>query len=352
MKKLLLAGLIYGLTGTGYAQTPEKKPIALITKSTATWCGPCGTWGWAFANTLINGTQGKALYIGAYVGQTDMDNDKFKNPTADTFYRHFLTPEYGGIPDFAVNGIGQSSLMSSIAEDNCFNAINAFNTTVPAASPANEMTINGSTVTATAKAQFWAAGSGEYYLAAYLIEDEALNLQNGQIGVVKHHNVLRGSMSPGKPWGELLVNGAVTENQVFDKTFTFEVTDNTWEQANFRVYTVIWKKNGNEYEFVNAARNGGSGTPVQDISGVQEVSIFPNPASGSATLLVKASEAQVFSIRITDVTGRNVYQKEHNKLVTGSNSFTLPLAGLNAGVYTVTLSTGKGSSSQRIAVVP
>lgn len=353
MKKGILAIVLSVLAGAGYAQTPEKKSLALITKLTGTWCGPCGTWGWEVANNLIAATEnGKALYMGAFVGVTANGNKKFKNATADVFNIAFATPEYGGVPDFSVNGIGRmpKTLSVSGATDTCMAVVNAFNATTPLASPANKMSISGNTVNVTAKAQFWSAGNGEYYLAAYLIEDGALNLQYGQNGTVPHHSVLRGTMSPGKHWGEQIANGAVTANQTFSKTFTFTVTDAEWDKTKFKVYTVIWKKNGSKYEFVNASKNEPGGTAIQNIAGVEEISVFPNPAARFATLSIKATAAQAFDIQVSDMSGRLVYRKDNNKLSAGDNNFTLPLEGLNAGMYNVTILSKSAGITRRLAV--
>ena len=37
--------------------------------------------------------------------------------------------------------------------------------------------------------KFFEAGSGDYYIAAYLTEDKAKNRQASQTGVVEHHHV-------------------------------------------------------------------------------------------------------------------------------------------------------------------
>lgn len=356
MKKLGLFLVACSSTLLVQAQTPVKKSTALVNKISGTWCGPCGSWGWDLANEVITATEGKALYMGIFVGGAANGNDKFENPTGLALDPAFATPDYGGVPDFGVNGIGQmvsptpGSVDLNASKTNILNAVNTFAATTPVASPANKMTISGNTVNVNAKVQFWSAANGEYYLAAYLVEDGALNLQAGQSGTVEHHSVLRTTMSANKPYGEQIANGAIPANQTYTKTFTFTVTNNTWDKAKFKMYTVIWKKNGPKYEFINASLNETGTTGIETITDVQNVVLFPNPASDKVTLAVNASAAMDVQINITDMAGRTVYTAANNKLVKGTNSFELPVAQLNAGLYNVTIISKDGRMNERLTI--
>lgn len=355
MKRFVLLLAACGLVLSVQAQTPIKKSIALINKLTGTWCPPCGDWGWTLANELITETEGKALYVGIFVGGAANGNEKFENATGDALEPIFATLNYGGVPDFGANGIGKMVTVGGGVDDvqskaNIISTVNTFSATVPLASPANVMTISGNTVTVNAKVQFWSATSGEYYLAAYLIEDGAMNLQAGQSGTVAHHGVLRGSMSVNKPFGEQIANGSIAANQSYTKVFTFNVTENTWDKNKFKVYTVIWKKNGTKYEFVNASKNSVTPTGIAPIVDVQEIAVFPNPASDKATLSITSASSMNIQINITDVVGRSVYTSENNKVIKGTNNFSLPVAQLNAGVYNVTITSQDRRMSQRLVV--
>src|SRR5690606_8655573 len=125
--------------------------------------------------------------------------------------------------------------------------------TEPLASAASELVIDGNDLTVNAKVQFWLATEGEYYLAAYLIEDGALNLQSGRgKAKVAHHGVLRASMA-NAAWGEKIAEGSIATDATFDKTFEFKVTDPKWDPKKFKIYNVIWKKVQNKYLFINAS---------------------------------------------------------------------------------------------------
>jgi hypothetical protein len=352
MKKLLLGLVVCSLGVSAHAQTPEKKSIALINKLTATWCHPCGDWGWEMAHDLIAGSEGKGLFMGIYVEPDIENNDKFRNATADEFGQSFATPDYGGVPDFGINGIGEMDLPGATIpqfKTALLHIIDSFSITIPVVSPANTMAISGTTITVNAKAQFWSAASGEYYLAAYLIEDGAMNTQAGQTGIVAHHDVLRGSMSANLPFGEQIASGSIAANQTYNKTFTFNITDNTWDKAKLKVYTVIWKKNGSKYDFMNASKNAGT-TGLAPIANVQGVNIYPNPTGTTATLSISSGAAMNIGIHITDITGRSVYTSENNKVLKGSNNFSLPVAQLNSGVYNVTISSKDGQMNQRLVI--
>lgn len=354
MKKIVLAIVACSLGLSLHAQTPEKKSIALVNKLTGTWCPPCGAWGWEMAEELITATQGKALYVGIFVGYPDNGNDKFMNATGNTLSSAFETPDFGGVPDFGANGIGkmvfsQSGVNTSQSKADIIADVNTFAATTPTASAANIMTVSGNTVSVNAKVQFWSAASGEYYLAAYLIEDGAMNLQASQSGTVSHHGVLRGSMSANMPFGEQIATGSIAANQTYNKTFTFNVTDATWDKSKFKVYTVIWKKNGSKYDFVNASKNSVA-TGIAPLANVEAVNVFPNPAVDQATLSFASGSAMDINIQVTDIAGRVVYTAENNKVVKGNNSFSLPVAQWTAGAYNVTISSVDGKMTQRLVV--
>ena len=345
MRKVYLLLLSLGLlTNSAFAQTPEKKSVALIDKITGVECYYCGEWGWELADELITSTEGKALYMGVYV---EFAGDAtFENETSTALAHAFASPNWG-IPDFGVNGVGISS--QTISSATISGPVNTFAASIPAASPANKMTFNGNTVTASAKVQFWSAVNGEYYLAAYLVEDGVIHSQAGPAGAngpVAHHEVLRGSMSPAKPFGEQIATGAINANQTFDKTFTFNITDNTWKKEKMSVYTVIWKKSGTKYEFVNASKNGDATTPIEEVSNNLNINIFPNPATKSLNLIFDAKKAGNATFSICDITGREL-NSVATTLKQGVNQSTLNTSSLVPGTYILNIRTEGGSIQKK-----
>jgi len=64
--------------------------------------------------------------------------------------------------------------------------------------------------------------------------------------------------------------------------------------------------------------------------------LFPNPATASVTLQFSASSNKKVLIRITDLSGRTVYENAFNS-VKGENTYHLPVNNLSAGMYLLQL---------------
>ncbi len=359
MRKVFITVLMTGLAMHLYAQVPEKKSVALIDKLTATWCPPCGGWGWLTAEQLIAGTEGKALFMSLYVGLNDNNNGLFKNPTSESLAPNFTTTS--GLPNFGVNGVGRTAdyitdKHTDIAglKAECLRVVDEFSMTTPLASPACVMSIDGNTLTVRAKVQFWSAAQGDYYLAAYIIEDSVVNMQRTPDSLstrAAHRKVLRGSMS-GKPFGDLVAGGTINAGQLYDKEFRFTIADPQWDKRKLQVYTVLWRKEYNDYRYVNAAspQEARPTTSINTVAGIQELHLFPNPAYGTATLSISLREPQTIRTSITDMAGHIVYQK-NNKGGSGSNTIILPLEGIGAGVYNVSIDTKNGNVTKRLSVL-
>jgi hypothetical protein len=350
MKKILLLALGAFVFNSAQAQVPKKVSTSLVHKITATWCGPCGAWGWTLANDIIAATKDKSLYVSLYNDKgTSYNNNKFYSKTSEDLATQFT---YGGWPSFGSNGVKRtgSPIYVSVIQADVTKAVDDFALITPVASSANSMTIVGNTITVDARVKFWSATTGDYYLAAYMIEDGALNLQNSQTGTVAHHDVMRGSMSSSS-WGDLVATGSVAANATYSKTFTFNVTDATWDKTKFKVYTVLWKKVGLTYQYVNASENEAP-TSINAIAGVNELKLIPNPSVGQSTVLsIQSTENQSLNINIVDMVGRSVFVANNTSLNVGQNNITIPSGEFVSGVYQVVISSEKGKIVEQLSVV-
>lgn len=352
MKKFLLPALGLLLSATAIAQTPEKKSLALVHKITATWCGPCGSWGWDLADEIKTATSAKALYWNLYASSSpSMDNTDFYNTTAGTIAQQIT---FGGYPDFGVNAIEKTSANTSGGGINpagiktdCIAAVDAFAATVPVASPASDMSSKGDSIIVNAKVQFWAAASGEYYLASYIVEEGALHIQNGQTGAVAHHGVLRTSMSAGSAWGEQIATGSIPANQTYTKVFKFKVTDAKWDKAKFKIYNVIWKKEGSVYKYVNASLGKGVVTGLDDLLSSASLTLSPNPTRGSLTISFDALKSGKATYTFTDISGRNVLPAKTATLKLGNNQQEINTTSLTPGLYFLSIQTAEGAIQKK-----
>jgi hypothetical protein len=339
MKKLFTLISAISIVSSVNAQTPVKESVSLVTKITGVKCPPCGGWGWTMANDLIAQTEGKAHYMGVVVPFGG--SNALSCPTSIAMQGNLASPGWGGIPDFAVNSVG---LTSQSANTNTFlSAVNTFNATTPVASVASLFSFSGNTATATSKVQFWDAAEGDYYLAAYLVEDGVKEIQAGRSGIQDHHYVLRGSMSGTAAFGESIINGAATANQTIDKSFTFNITESSWDKNNMWVYTVIWKKVGSKYEYVNMNATKAGVTSINDLTVANSFQIYPNPTTNNLHILFEAKSVESLSYSVTNILGQEVLNLGTTPAQVGKNATTLDVSSLASGIYILNVKSEKGS---------
>ncbi len=87
-------------------------------------------------------------------------------------------------------------------------------------------------------------------------------------------------------------------------------------------------------------------TGVNEPSVVNESSVgqvFPNPFKGDAAINISLMKDARLSIRLVDIAGRQVYADIMN-FGSGVQQINLPVAGLSAGIYSLTLSDDKTNS--------
>ncbi|SNR55002.1 T9SS type A sorting domain-containing protein [Hymenobacter mucosus] len=83
---------------------------------------------------------------------------------------------------------------------------------------------------------------------------------------------------------------------------------------------------------------------------LQQLAVFPNPTAGSASISFELKRGGQASVRILDVTGRQVATVLANgKLSAGQQQIALP-ANLKAGVYVATVTTNETTQSVRFVV--
>ena len=236
--------------------TVAQTNTAIYNKLTATWCPPCGSWGWELSNDITADIGTDGITMATYgSSSSSYGNTDFYNQTAADFKAGFAPT--AGWPAFCVNGVNITQYVGSgidtgTTHTNAINAINDHKNAPVVANSGYTTSISGNTLTIETRTKFFADLLGEYYIGAYVIEDGVLHIQANQSGSVAHHHVLRGTADD-STWGELITSASTT-GSTFDHTFTITL-GSSWVQSNIEVATVIWKKNGSTYEFVNAHMN-------------------------------------------------------------------------------------------------
>lgn len=220
-------------------------------KLTATWCGPCGAWGWTLNDEVIAAIETKAIPMGLYGSNTS----NFTNATVNKWFTDFGGKSY---PNFTVNGTNKTAFSSNggiyttTTKTDVLAAVDNFIATPVQASAGGNLTWAGQTLSVKSAVKYFINQTGDFYIGAYMIENKAKSIQNSQVGEVEHHYVCRGSMSAdvyGVKYAGALTAG--TQTELTD--FTFDVPS-TWIKENISVAIIIWKKVGASYTFVNAAK--------------------------------------------------------------------------------------------------
>ena len=77
--------------------------------------------------------------------------------------------------------------------------------------------------------------------------------------------------------------------------------------------------------------------------------VYPNPASDQISWNVKTQEASNMSVSLIDLNGKVVFNKSINGKIVAYKD-TLSLVDFANGVYTLQVTTNKGTSSQKVVV--
>lgn len=225
---------------------PSDAQVPIIMKITGETCYYCGEWGWPAWVDLSNNFKGQAFAWSNY--GSGFSSGKFKNeevnPTMEKIQNMFY--KNGGKPSFMANGndYGQSDASASNKANSSLSETADVGATFVAS-------IDGDLLTIDAEAHFFNDLTGDYYMAAYVIEDKAKGPQSGPNGGsnVEHHLVMRGSLDE-DAWGQALDTGSGVQS----KSYSVELPAK-YKRENLYYGIVVWKKNGNKYIYVNAATN-------------------------------------------------------------------------------------------------
>lgn len=85
-------------------------------------------------------------------------------------------------------------------------------------------------------------------------------------------------------------------------------------------------------------------------SALQEATLYPNPATDAATLSFSMANDAAVSVRVYDVTGRDVYNHAA-KMERGVNHINIPVTSLAEGVYYVTIDAAGNKQTQKLSVI-
>lgn len=176
---------------------------------------------------------------------------------------------------------------------------------------ATNLSINNNTLALTVKSKFFAQANGEYFLNVYVVENGVMLEQSGRPNAI-HEKVLRGDMV-GNNFGDVLASGTIAINTAFSTELSIPIAA-SWAVDNLELSVVIWKKNGNKYDFINGTvmEHLVLGTNLPTLANTK-MTIAPNVISDFATMTISTEEVLNSSISIYDINGRMVKSVINNK---------------------------------------
>ena len=330
------------LSGTAFSQLVEPVQKSFITKTTATWCTPCGGWGWDLFEAMIDDNANEAILVANHY------SGDLQTQTAVDLANNFGVT---GQPQFFVGNdrVNATSSTASTARTAARDAVVAAHSSSPLVGAGMTATLSGQTLTVNSKIRFFASSDGEYYRSFYLLEDEVVNRQANRGNEAIHERVLRGSIGGGT-FGESFSTGAVAVDAEFTSSFSHELNA-SWNPAHLILVTVIWKKEGNTYTFVNASETRDfSGASSSRTLGAEVATLTSFSESGilTSTVIARLSAKQA-TLALIDAQGRVVEVRALDELGEGRTNIRWQTL-LVPGYYAVRLQTEAGMLVKGVVV--
>lgn len=129
-----------------------------------------------------------------------------------------------------------------------------------------------------------------------------------------------------------------------------QMNDNFWTAAITSDLVIFVQDNSDHSILQSVSVPAAWPTGVKELNGINDMAIFPNPATSQAILGFNTIAKANIDIAITDVTGRTVYNYSQ-VFEAGSQRIVIPTANLAAGIYNVQVHTESGVAAQRLTVV-
>ena len=331
MKKVLLPiCLFFGLFSLSAQEVPEVQKT-LVSKISADWCTPCGTWGWDFFHDLIEDNDEQAVLMAVH------HSGGLETPTSDAFATNF---NIFGQPRFFLVNADQlvSSGNSALKRAEIKTAIEAGAAISPLANAVLIATLDGDQLMVNTKTRFFQNAEGEYYIGVYIIDDGYVGFQATRGNNAEHERVLRVGLSDNH-FGELIMNGSIASGQEFDHSFSTTL-DSNWDTEKLEVAIIIWEKEGNTYNFINthSTTEFETATSTEGLFGSNNflnMSVQPNISDVQVNVrLDLPASANNLELQLVNLQGQIVRSVFRGSLTAGEHQFEINRAELGlSGMY-------------------
>ncbi len=349
MKRIFTSLFLLFIFCGAQSQVQQKK-MALVTKKTATWCYPCGTWGWELQEEIESDNYDKAVIFELLSSSSDQ---YLYNSTAAAIQNNF--PYTGSYPAWFVNGADKTEyagggVYPSITRTNCEDAVDSTSNTIILANCSYTFSYSAGILNANVQTKFFNFASGEYFLGLYIIEDHVVAYQNGIGTSAVHEHVLRAAMSA--TWyGDKIAAGSIAKNTTYSNSFS-KALATSYDHDNVWLAAIIWKKNGSKYEYINAYTNHQSVTSVPEIPAEKfRLTSFPNlVSSGTQLSFVTEKQMNGVTVSVYDIVGKEVKNIFAGQLEPGTHSFPVNVSEMENGYYLLRIFSGNEQVVRKFVV--
>lgn len=346
MQKFTISIAFLLLTFSGYSQDAPETQSTLISKISATWCPPCGGWGWDLFHDLIDDNETKAILMAVH------HSGALETPTSNAFADNFMI---SGQPQFYLGNVRQSVNSSTAANLRLVTqaAVDSLTELAPIVNTGISATYNDATqeINVNTQTEFFQDADANYYLGLYIVNDGYVGFQNNRSANAEHEKVLVTAFTP-THFGEQLTTGVVMDGTTMDGSYSIAI-DPTWDIEKLEVVSIIWSESNGVYTYVNSNISTNIGLAVSNEilqEAVSDFTIEPTIMNSSkSTINFELFDGDYYSINVNDQMGRLVKSVFNGELTAGTHRFEVERSDLEvAGIYYVTIESAAGKSTREL----
>lgn len=141
------------------------------------------------------------------------------------------------------------------------------------------------------------------------------------------------------------IDTMVVETDVFPFSFEYSIPT---AQKEKNVYAVVMVTDESG-AIIGAEKTDALYTDVEDITELEGLSLYPNPADDLAIVQLNLKEEANIAITVTNAVGQVVSSRDYGKM-TGENLFPIPTVQYNSGLYFVQIKVNQSIISQKLMV--
>lgn len=163
-----------------------------------------------------------------------------------------------------------------------------------------------------------------------------------------HYNHVARGIFPNANGAQGSLPNMMMPNTNYDYTFNIPM-EPWWNRNNMHAIVMLIRNSDGQVLNSNNLKVSVGVSDVQ--AGVNELTVFPNPATNNAYINFNLAKASDVNVVVTDMMGRTVQSLNKENFSTGAHKINVDLSAVAAGVYNVTLQTEGGSITTRLSVV-